>query len=245
MRSIVVRVLLLAALTAAAPACKTGDSNGLSDLEIDYLAEDVDDVMTIAFAVGEGAYLGDPVSSADVIEEASAANGYVLTYELPPDFRLGLGPGVGRVRLSVSADGNPLLFPDDFSFGSTDALDVIIYYEIEYEGETFSGRPTDVLFEARLVASRNSESEPFLVEYIIDGDCYLGDTYCRYTTWIDAEGLPHNLLAEQSDAEGMIDDPDVSAEYDLDIDYRSDGSYVAEGWVGCCAWFREKFSLPR
>jgi hypothetical protein len=245
MRSIAIRCLLLAALGAAAPACKTGDSNGLSDLEIDYLAEDVDDLMTIAFAIGESAYLGDVVSSGDVIEEASPGNGYFLTYDLPPGFRLGLGPGYGRVRLSVTADGVPLALPDAFSFATTDALDVEIHYEIDYVGETFGGRSTDVQFAARLVASRVTPQEPFMVEYIIDGDCYLDETYCRYTTWIDAEGLPHDLLAEQSDAEGFIDDPDVFGDYDLDIDYRSDGTYVAEGWVGCCSWFREKFILPR
>jgi len=83
------------------------------------------------------------------------------------------------------------------------------------------------------------------VEYVIDGDCYLGETYCRYTTWLSAPGLPHMLLAEQSDAEGSIDDPELLSVYDLDIDYRSNGSYIAEGWVGCCGWFRESFNLPR
>jgi len=240
-----IRYLLLATIVVALPACKTKTSNGLTDLEVDYLAEDVDDVMTIAFAIGEGAYLGDVVSPADVIEEATPVNGYVLTYDLPPGFRLGLGPGFGRVRLSVKEDGRLLADPTAFGFSTSDALDVEIIYEIEYQGQTLGGRATDVLFEARLVASRVSDLEPFFIEYVIDGDCYLGDTYCRYTTWLYASGLPHNLLAERSDAEGKIDDPDLLHEFDLDIDYRSDGSYIAEGWVGCCNWFRESFSLPR
>jgi hypothetical protein len=240
----VIRSVLLAALLAAVPACKTGESNGLSGLEVDYLSEDIDDVMSIAFAIGDNAYLGDAVSPADVIEEATATNGYVLTYELAPDFRLGLGPGVGRVQLSVTADGQLLRNPTAFSFATTDALDVELRYEIEYEGETPGGRLTDVRFGARLLASRPTADGPFLIEYIIDGDCYLGDTYCRYTTWLYAPGRPDKLLAEQSDAEGKIDDPDVRYEFDLDIDYRADRSYIAEGWVGCCSWFRESFSLP-
>ena len=245
MGHVVIRSFLFALLVALLPACKTERSNGLTDMEVDFLSEDVFDVMAIAFAIGENAYLGDVVSFSDIIEEATPVNGFILTYDLPPDFRLGLGPGLGRVRLSVKEDGRLLADPLAFSFSVSDALDVEISYEIEYEGQTLGGRGTDVQFKVDLIASRVSDLEPFFVDYVIDGDCYLGDTYCRYTTWLSAPGLPHLLLAEQSDAEGKIDDPDLLHEFDLDIDYRSDGSYIAEGWVGCCDWFRESFTLPR
>jgi hypothetical protein len=232
---------LAAVVVTMAPACKTKDSNGLSSREVTVLSEDVFDVMSIAFAVGEGAYFGDDVSPGDIIEDATAENNFVLTYGLPPGIRLDLGYGVGRVRLSVKKDGQHLEDPQSFRFATTNALEVELMYELEYEGETLGARATDVLFEAKLVASRRSQLEPFVIQYVIDGDCYLGETYCSYTTWLEAEGAPYDRVAERSDAEGSIDDPDLPATYDLDIDYRADGSYVAEGWVGCCRWFRETF----
>jgi hypothetical protein len=236
-----IRFLLIAALVTLAPACKTKDSNGLSSREVSALSEDVVDVMSIAFSVGEGAYFGDDVSPDDVIEDATAANGFVLTYDLPPAIRMDLGFGVGRVRLAVKEDGLYLEDPQAFRLATSDALEVEVVYELEYEGETLGSRATDLVFEAKLVASRRSELLPFVIQYVIDGDCYLGETYCRYTTWLVTAGAPYDRIADRSDAEGSIDDPDLPATYDLDIDYRSDGSYVAEGWVGCCRWFRETF----
>ena len=30
----------------------------------------------------------------------------------------------------------------------------------------------------------------------------------------------------------------------LDLDFPGNGVFFAEGWVGCCSWFRERFNVP-
>ena len=236
------KTLFLAALIFVAPACKTKDSNGLSTSQVALLSEDVEDIMDIAFAAGEGAYYGDEVSPRDIIEEASPANGFIVTYDLPRDFRPGLGFGDGRVRLAVKEDGRYIDHPEDFRLATTTAVDVVIEYEIAYRGETDGRRDTDVVFLVTLTAARRSEVLPFSFSYTIEGDGYLDDTHAEFSTWLESDGAPDRRIWDLSDGEGKIDDPDASSsKLDFDIDYRSDGSYVGEGWVGCCRWFRESF----
>jgi len=225
--------------------CTELAEDSLDELEAEFLSEDVYDLMGIAFQTGENAFLGDAVSPADIIEDASPNNSWTVTYDLPAGFRLGLGAGVGRVRLSIVEDGQPLEFPLAFQWSTSDALDVKLIYELIYEGETIGGRATDVGFTATLTAVRLSTLEPFFVEYFIDGDCYLGATFCRLTTRVRAAGLPNELIDGFGDGAGEIDDPDVVDVFDLDIDFRGNGTYRAQGWVGCCAYFDEDFSLPR
>jgi len=208
------------------------------------LTEDVHDLTAIVFRTGENAFLGDLVGPGEVIEEAQAGNGWTVTYALDPAFRLGLGPGLGRVRLSLREDGVAVEDPLAFSFAASGATDVTLLYELAYEGETLGGRATDVAFEARLTAARSSPLEPFLVEYWIVGDCWLGATLCRLSLRFHAAGPPSELLAGVADGAGFIDDPDVRDGFELDYDFFDDGSYVAEGWVGCCGWFREHFTVP-
>ena len=245
MRNLVGRVLLVALPLLLAPGCKELAENNLYAEEIEFLSEDVHDLMGITFQTGENAFLGDAVSPDDIIEDASADNSWTVTYELPYRVRLGLGAGVGRVRLSIVEDGQPVEFPLAFQWSTSDALDVKLIYDLVYEGETIGGRPTDVGFTATLTAVRLTALEPFFVEYFIDGDCYLGETFCRLTTRLRAPGLPDELIDGFGDGAGAIDDPDVIDKLDLDIDFGGNGRYRAQGWVGCCAYFDETFSLPR
>jgi len=235
---------LLLCVVLGAACSKASHSTGLTHREIEYLSEDVHDLSAIVFQAGENAYFGDTVFPGEIIEEAQAGNGWTVTYELPAEFRIGLGYGVGRVRLQVVADGAAVTDPLAFSFASTAATDVEMRYELTYEGETLGGRLTDVAFDASLKATRPAAAGTFLVEYWIKGDCWLGSTLCRMTLRFEADGAPNNLLAGIADAAGVIDDPDVRADFDLDYDFDGFGGYVAEGWVGCCAWFRERFTVP-
>ena len=240
------RILLLAALPLLlVTGCSELAEGNLDELEIEFLSEDVHDLMSIAFQTGENAFLGDAVSPGDIIDDASPDNSWTVTYDLPAGFRLGLGPGIGRVRLSIVEDGRPLEFPLGFQWGSSDALDVVLTYELVYEGQTIGGRTTDLGFTATLTAVRLTTLEPFFIEYFIDGDCYLGATFCRLTTRVRAAGLPNQLIDGFGDGAGVIDDPDVVDEFDVDIDFGGNGTYRAQGWVGCCAYFDESFSLPR
>ncbi|MHC4939011.1 MAG: hypothetical protein ACYTHK_08585 [Planctomycetota bacterium] len=223
---------------------KSDESTGLSQLEVELLSEDVHDLVAILFATGENAWYGDEVSPGEIIEDAQAGNGWTVVYDLPPDFRLGLGPGLGRVRLSIIEDGAVVQDPLSFSFAASDAVDVIMRYEITYEGETLGGRVTDVAFDASVRASRVTNLDPFFVEYWIQGDCYLGATLCRMSIRFNAVGPPRALVAGIADGAGLIDDPDVRDELDLDLDFPGNGTYIAEGWVGCCSWFRERFNVP-
>ena len=64
------------------------------------------------------------------------------------------------------------------------------------------------------------------------------------STRFNAVGEPRNLVPGIADGAGSIDDPDVRATLDLDLDFPGNGTYVGEGWVGCCSWFRERFNVP-
>ena len=238
------RLLLILALALTAACTRSEESSGLTGLEVELLSEDVHDLVAIIFQTGENAYLGDAVSPGDIIEDAQVGNDWTVSYELPPAFRLGFGPGLGRVQLSIIEDGASIEDPLAFSFAASDAVDVIMTYDLVYEGETLGGRVTDVAFTAAVRASRVSNLEPFFVEYWIVGDCYLGATLCRMSVRFHATGPPRNLVAGIADGAGSIDDPDVRDELELDLDFPGNGNYIAEGWVGCCSWFRERFSVP-
>jgi hypothetical protein len=236
---------ILILLAVSCMACtRSEESTGLTQLEVELLSEDVYDLVDILFAIGENAYLGDDVSPDEIIEDSQVGNDWTVTYDLPPGFRLGLGPGLGRVRLSIIEDGAVVEDPLAFSFAASTAVDVIMVYEITYEGETLGGRVTDVAFRASVRASRVSNLDPFFVEYWIQGDCYLGATLCRMSIRFNAVGAPRDLVAGIADGAGTIDDPDVRNSLDLDLDFPGNGVYFAEGWVGCCSWFRERFNVP-
>ena len=237
------KILILLAFLPLA-CTRSEESAGLTQFEVELLSEDVHDLVAILFATGENAYWGDAVSAGEIIEDPQPGNDWTVTYDLPPDFRIGLGPGLGRVRLSIIEDGAVVEDPLAFSFASSDAVDVVMVYDLVYEGETLGGRVTDVAFTASVRASRVSDLEPFFVEYWIQGDCYLGATRCRMSIRFHAVGPPGELVPGIADGAGLIDDPDVRDELDLDLDFGGNGTYIAEGWVGCCSWFRERFNVP-
>lgn len=226
---------------AALPGCGSSGSVHLFAFEEDFLAEDVLDLMTIVFQAGENAFVGDPVDPADVVDPAGPGNGFAVVYDLPDDTRLNLGFGNGRVALQVTEDG--LVNPDPLSFSvaTTTALDVEILYDFSYLGETLGGRLTDVALVVSVHATRSDPADPFLVEYFIDGDVFLGETFCVITTRFRAPGRPRDGIEPLfGDADGFIDDPDIFDVYELDLDYFTNG-FRAQGDVGCCAFFEEEF----
>lgn len=226
---------------ALAAGCSHDGSENLLRSEVEFLAEDVIDLMTITFQVAETAFVGDLVFPEDIIEEGGAGNNFTAVYDLPQEDRLGLGPGFGRATVRITEDGVPNEVPLDFTFAGTDALTVVITYEIQYLGVAASGRDTDIDFLVTATATRRLASEPFVVEYLVDGDCFLGATFCRVITDFRSEGSPRNgLLPGFGDGDGFIDDPDVYDIFDLDLDYQVD-DFLAEGPVGCCSIFEEFF----
>ena len=236
-----IAAITILALVPLAGGCGHRGSDFLLESEFDFLAEDVIDLMTITFHVGENAFLGDPVFAEDIIEEGGAGNNFTAIYDLPQADRIGIGAGFGRASVRITEDGVPTEVPLDFTFAGTSALTIVITYEVQYLGVTAGGRDTDIDFLVTATATRATTSEPFLVEYLVDGDCFLGATFCRLLTDFRAEGSPRNgLIVGFGDGSGFIDDPDVFDVFDLDIDYSFD-DFVAEGNVGCCAFFDEAF----
>ena len=69
--------------------------------EFQFLGEDVIDMMTVVFQVGEQAYLGEVVAPGDVVTQPGAGNDFTVTYDLPDLDRLNLGRGTGRVSLQI------------------------------------------------------------------------------------------------------------------------------------------------
>ncbi len=231
--------LLFAALSVA--GCGSGSYN-LYRFEERFLVEDVVDLMTIVFQTGENAFVGDAVDDADLVGAPGPGNGYRATYNLPYAFRIGLDFGAGRASVRVTEGGVPVEDPLGFSFGATAALSVEVVYELIYEGRAAGGRRSDFALLATLTATRPSTAAPFDVEYFIDGHCELGATFCDVATRFRALGRPRDgLTPEFGDAAGFIDDPDVFAVYDLDLDYFAE-VFRAQGDVGCCAYFEEVFS---
>jgi hypothetical protein len=214
-------------------------THGLALFEIDFLTEDVIDLVAIGFQAAENAYVGDPVQPVDVIETPDAANSFTVTYDLPPAFRVGLGDGSGSVALQIFEDGVVNPDPLGFDIQTTTALTVEIYYDLDYLGTAVSGRATDVLFGVTAVATRADPADPFLVEYLITGDCFLGQTYCDWDALFRAFGRPRDGIVEGfGGADGVVDDPDVLDFYEFHKDWRVD-HFRTRGSVGFDAFLEE------
>jgi len=224
-----------------ASGCTHG-TEGLFPEEVDFLAEDVIDLMTIVFQTGENAFVGDLVDPADVVDPAGPGNAFTVTYDLPFGFRLGLGDGLGRASLSVTEDGVPVADPLAFSLGTSAALEVEITYELRYQGETAGGRATDFDLVVSLIATRATPADPFDADYLIDGTCDMGDTSTGITVGFTSPGRPRDGVDPGSgDGSGFVDDPDVVDVFDLDLDWLNDFEFRAKGDVGFCCFFRETF----
>jgi hypothetical protein len=222
------------------PARVGGETQGLTRTEAEYLREDVEDLMTVVFEMSDRAFVGDAVDPTDIIEFADVGNDFTLFYELPEAARARLGFGSGEATYRVEEDGVVVQDPLSFSFLTSAANRVIVEYELLYLGETAGGRLTDALFSVRLTATRNGGGG-WNVEYQVVGDCWLGDTFCDFRAVFEAPGRPSDgILATVGDGLGLIDDPDVSHEFDMDIDWFAD-FFVAEGDLGFLEFFEEEF----
>ncbi len=218
-----------------------GDGFGLLHSEVDFLAEDVIDLMTIVLQSGENAFVGDIVAPGDVLVPASLVNDFTVTYDLPADVRKNLGLGFGEAELHVVEDGVVNTDPLSFSFATTAASEVEVTYRLLYRGEaTFTRRLTDVDLLVTVTARRGALGFN-LVTYRIDGFVDLGATRCTVLTGFTAFGRPRDGIEEGTgDGEGIIDDPDVFDVFDYDIDYFTN-VFRAEGEVGL-AFFEDLFN---
>lgn len=117
-------------------------TDNLWGFEVEFLREDTFDLMAIVFQTGENAFFGDVVLPADVIEPAAPGNDFFVHYDLPRAVREGLGPGAGDVFFQVTEDGVINQDPLSFSFATTTALEVVIVYDIAYEGAPAIATPT-------------------------------------------------------------------------------------------------------
>ncbi len=234
------RNILIVVAFCGLPACVGGETQGLTRTEADYLREDVEDLMTIVFEMSDRAFVGDAVDPADILEFADVSNDFTAFYELPEAGRARLGLGSGEAAYRVEEDGVVVQDPLSFSFLTSTANRVTAEYELLYLGETAGGRLTDAFLYVNLTATRNGGGG-WNVEYRVDGDCYLGDTYCEVRATFEAPGRPSDgVLATVGDADGLIDDPDVGHEFEMDLDWFAD-FFVAEGNVGFLEFFEEEF----
>jgi hypothetical protein len=225
-------------------ACTSSDSTqNLYGYEIEYLSEDVLDLVTIYFQAGENAYVGDPVDPADVVEAAGPGNNYRVTYDLPYADRPGLGEGSGRAWLRVIEDGVVNRDPLSFSIQTTTADEVVIEYDLEYDGLTYYRRTTDVNLLVDVVATRVAPGpRPFDVEYWVEGWCNLGTTFCEVATEFAAPGAPQTgIVPGVGGGSGIIDDPDVFDIFYMDLIWEYTDRFRARGDVACCAQFNEGF----
>jgi len=233
--------LALSALAALLGACETS-SLYLYDREIDYLREDVVDLVAICFQAGENAFVGDSVEPEDVVDPAGPGNGFTATYDLPLDDRVILGRGSGRVAVRIEEDGVPSPDPLNFSFGTTSADTVTVRYELRYEGETAGLRDTDVDLVVSLTGVRGSGGD-FGCFYRVEGDMYLGNTRCR-DLFLEffADGRPRDgIVAREGYGRGEVDDPGVFDVFEMNLHWYEE-VFVADGDVGgCCAYFDEEF----
>ncbi|MHC4133984.1 MAG: hypothetical protein ACYTDU_05970 [Planctomycetota bacterium] len=235
------RVATAALLAVLLAGCSSsgGGTQGLATWEIDFLYEDVIDLVMIGFQAAENAYVGDPVQPEDVIEDAAPSNGYTVVYALPDAVRVGLGEGSGSVGLRVVEDGAVNTDPLGFSIDATSALVVEIDYDLDYLGTAWTTRLTDVLFTVFVTATRASAADLFDVEYNIVGDCFLGETYCDWDALFAALGRPRDGIVEGfGDAIVTIDDPDIFDFYLPIFDWRVD-HFRTRGPVGCCSLYED------
>jgi hypothetical protein len=235
------RVATAALLAVLLAGCSSsgGGTQGLATWEIDFLYEDVIDLVMIGFQAAENAYVGDPVQPEDVIEDAAPSNAYTVVYALPDAVRVGLGEGSGSVGLRVVEDGAVNTDPLGFSIDATSALVVEIDYDLDYLGTAWTTRLTDVLFTVFVTATRASAADLFDVEYNIVGDCFLGETYCDWDALFAALGRPRDGIVEGfGDAIVTIDDPDIFDFYLPIFDWRVD-HFRTRGPVGCCSLYED------
>ena len=231
--------IALLCVAAAGAGCHKSTSN-LFRSEIEFLREDVVDLLRIAFQTAENGYLGDPVDPDDLLDPADAGNGFTAVYELPPALRAGLGFGSGRATRRVLEDGVAHPEPQDFRVTSSSAARVVISYALLYDGETRAGRLTQVDLTVAVDAERTAPGV-YDVTYLVDGDCLLGATFTLLRTDFRAPGRPADGLDPAfGDGSGIIDDPGVYDAFDLDLDWLPEG-FRAEGDVGCCAYLKEFF----
>jgi hypothetical protein len=235
------RVATAALLALLLAGCSSSDSDTqpLATWEIDFLYEDVIDLVVIGFQAAENAYVGDPVLPADVIEDATPANGHTVVYALPDADRVGLGQGSGSVSLRVVEDGVVNTDPLAFSIDTTTALVVEIDYDLDYLGTAWTTRLTDVLFTVFVTATRASVADPFDVEYNVVGDCFLGETYCDWDALFAALGRPRDgIVSGFGNAIVTIDDPDIFDFYLPIFDWSTD-HFRTRGPVGCCSLYED------
>jgi hypothetical protein len=238
------RIPLLIAALAVSVGCHdaNGHSVGITHFEEDFLTEDVIDLMTIVFQASENAFVGDDVLPADIIEPASAGNDFTVTYDLPPDARGGLGFGFGEASLQVIEDGVSNPRPLTFSFATTTAQTVEIFYALDYEGEARSGRPTFVSLDVSLTAVRTGPAD-FEVDYVVTRFIGIGDTFVDdIFMFFRAAGRPvDGIVGGFGDGNADVDDPDVFEVLDLDLDWFSTG-FRAEGELDLFSFYEESFS---
>ena len=232
--------LVVALLPLVGGCPHDGDAFGLFRSEVEFLEEDVIDLMTIVLQSGENAFVGDIVAPGDVLVPASPVNDFTVVYDLPSDLRRNLGLGFGEAELQVFEDGVVNTDPLGFSFATTPANEVVLTYRLLYRGEAqLTRRLTDIDLIVE-VSARRGASGFDLVEYRIDGFVDIGATLCTVLTGFTAFGRPRDGIEEGTgDGEGIIDDPDVFDVFDYDIDYFTNG-FRAEGEVGH-AFFEELF----
>lgn len=223
--------------------CSHG-SDGLFRSEIRRLSDDVIDLMTTVFQTAENAFVGDSVEPEDIVDPAGAGNDFTVTYDLPLDDRVGLGLGFGRVGLRIEEDGVPVADPLAFSFGTTTALEVVLIYELRYDGEAeLTGRNSDIDLTVTVTATRTSPAFAFLNVYFVDGIADFGATFCDITARFRSPGRPRDGIdVDFGDGEGRIDNPNVVDEFDLDLDFFDEDFFRAEGDVGICCFFERTFA---
>ena len=235
------RVATAALLAVLLAGCSSsgGGTQDLASWEMDFLYEDVIDLVVIGFQAAENAYVGDPVLPADVIEDATPANGHTVVYALPDADRVGLGQGSGSVSLRVVEDGVVNTDPLAFSIDTTTALVVEIDYDLDYLGTAWTTRLTDVLFTVFVTATRASVADTFDVEYNVVGDCFLGETYCDWDALFAALGRPRDgIVSGFGNAIVTIDDPDIFDFYLPMFDWSTD-HFRTSGPVGCCSLYED------
>ncbi|MEE8104984.1 MAG: hypothetical protein V3T86_05565, partial [Planctomycetota bacterium] len=209
------------------------------DTEIEFLREDVEDLLTIGFASAEQAFVGDIVFDSEVLQEPNLRNGYEVYYELPPLDRPGLGYGFGEALLHIEEDGVRVEDPLNFFYDESDAGVIRLFYGLSYDGETRGGRFTSIDFEIDITLTRYGAG--WIVDYRVFGNCWMDDTYCLLNVAFRSEGRPSEGFDPTfGDGEGYIDDDGVYSGFDMDLDWHSD-HFTAEGEVGTFGWFEEDF----
>ena len=237
-RGFIASLCLTLAVVAGCSSKSSG--GGLAGFELDFIEEDVLDMMTVVFQTGELAYVGDVVLPGDVTDPARPGNGFIVSYDLPPADRPGLGLGFGAATLQVFEDGVVNQNPLGFSFLTTTADSIELTYTLVYRGEAVvTARLTNVDLFVSIIATRTGPNS-FRVDYLVQGICDLGQTLCDVDTQFFAAGRPRDGIEPGEGGIADIDDPDVIDIFFMNIDYFLD-HFDAFGDVGCCAFYDEPY----